>query len=270
MVVISTNASATGNVAYTTSFGQATARTQNSTSDTAAQGNSVSDQVTLSPEGKQLSQTSGSRQTDSNQAQSQSSNSANGDAHLSEAQQEQITKLKARDQEVRTHEQAHLSAAGQYAVGGASFSYQQGPDGKRYAVGGEVPIDISDADTPEATLQKMATVQRAALAPARPSGADRRIAAEAAAKATKAREEITQEQQQKLKGDSPSSTANSGSKASAASTSSKTSSAANSDSSAANSVSSGGGATNSASRTVAGGYSVSSIISTYELIGAQA
>ena len=31
---------------------------------------------------------------------------------------------------------AHLSAAGAYAHGGASYEYELGPDGKRYAVGG--------------------------------------------------------------------------------------------------------------------------------------
>jgi len=44
-------------------------------------------------------------------------------------EQAEIRKLKARDQEVRQHEQAHLSAAGGLAVSAASFTYQKGPDG---------------------------------------------------------------------------------------------------------------------------------------------
>ncbi|NOQ47505.1 MAG: catalase, partial [Desulfobulbaceae bacterium] len=100
--------------------------------------------------------------------------------------------LKQRDREVRAHEQAHLANAGQYA-GGPSYSYQQGPDGKRYAVGGEVPIDVSKKRTPEQTIQKMRTVRRAALAPANPSSADRSIAASASRKEAEARRELQNE-----------------------------------------------------------------------------
>ena len=101
-----------------------------------------------------------------------------------------MAELQKRDTEVRAHEQAHLSAAGQYAAGGASFSYVTGPNGKRYANGGEVPIDISKEKTPEATIQKMRTVRRAALAPANPSGADRSIAAQASSIETEAMKEL--------------------------------------------------------------------------------
>ena len=71
--------------------------------------------------------------------------------------------------------------AGRHARGGASYTFAQGPDGRRYAVGGEVPIDVGAEPTPEASLEKMRTVRRAALAPAEPSPADRSIAAAAAA-----------------------------------------------------------------------------------------
>ncbi len=101
-----------------------------------------------------------------------------------------VTELQQRDVEVRSHEQAHLSAAGAYASGGASFSFTTGPNGKRYATGGEVPIDISKEDTPEATILKMQTVRRAALAPASPSSADRAIAAQASSKELQARKEL--------------------------------------------------------------------------------
>ncbi len=101
-----------------------------------------------------------------------------------------LTVLKQRDTEVRVHEQAHLSAAGAYAAGGASFSYTTGPNGKRYATGGEVPIDMTKEDSPAATILKMQTVRRAALAPANPSSADRAIAAQASSRELEAKSEL--------------------------------------------------------------------------------
>jgi len=87
-----------------------------------------------------------------------------------------VSQLKARDTEVRAHEMAHLSAAGSYARGGMSFTYQTGPDGHRYAIGGEVGIDTSSIPgDPEATLQKAMVIQRAALAPAEPSAQDQKV-----------------------------------------------------------------------------------------------
>jgi len=89
------------------------------------------------------------------------------------------------------------SAAGGYARGAPSFTYQKGPDGVMYAVGGEVPIDVSPVpDNPQATLQKAEIIQRAALAPAEPSGQDRQVAARAAALAITARQELAQQSQE--------------------------------------------------------------------------
>lgn len=117
-----------------------------------------------------------------------------GEEALSESEQREVDQLEARDREVRAHEQAHLVAAGAYATGGASFSYKLGPDGKRYATGGEVGISTSKvADDPEATLRKMEQVRRAALAPAEPSPQDLRVAAEASSAASEARREIAEE-----------------------------------------------------------------------------
>lgn len=110
------------------------------------------------------------------------------------AEEKMVRQLRERDREVKNHEMAHLANAGQYARGGPTYSYQQGPDGRRYAVGGEVPIDISQEKTPEQTLQKMRAVKRAALAPAEPSAADRSIAATAAALESQARQELQGEQ----------------------------------------------------------------------------
>jgi len=107
-----------------------------------------------------------------------------------EAELQQIRKLAERDREVRAHEQAHQAVGGQYA-GAMSLTYERGPDGKNYAVGGEVPIDTSKvANDPEATLDKAETIRRAALAPAEPSSQDRRVAAQAVQMAVEARAEI--------------------------------------------------------------------------------
>merc|ERR1712169_100325 len=72
-----------------------------------------------------------------------------------ERELEEIRSLKQRDQEVRVHEQAHSASGGVHA-GSASFSYETGPDGVLYAVGGEVSVDVSKvSDDPQATLDKM-------------------------------------------------------------------------------------------------------------------
>lgn len=112
------------------------------------------------------------------------------------SQQAELRKLKNIDREVRAHELAHLSAAGQYATSGASFSYQKGSDGRLYAVSGEVGIDSSAIPgDPRATLRKAQTVMRAALAPANPSAQDRRVAAQASAMALQARVELSLQQE---------------------------------------------------------------------------
>ena len=98
---------------------------------------------------------------------------------LSEQELKQLTELKARDREVRAHEAAHQAVGGQYA-GAMSFTYQRGPDGAQYAVGGEVSIDLSPVQgDPQATVEKMRIVRAAAMAPAEPSGQDRAVAAQA-------------------------------------------------------------------------------------------
>jgi len=90
-----------------------------------------------------------------------------------------IRELAQRDREVRNHEQAHQAVGGQYA-GAMSLTYTTGPDGKRYAVAGEVSIDISPVPgNPEATMDKAERIRRAALAPAEPSAQDRAVAAQA-------------------------------------------------------------------------------------------
>lgn len=115
---------------------------------------------------------------------------AEGEDGLTEAERRKVQELKARDRQVREHERAHQIAGGHYASS-PTYRTVRGPDGKSYAVGGEVRIDTSVVpNNPEATIRKMQTVKRAALAPQEPSSADRAVAAEADAKIVRARQEI--------------------------------------------------------------------------------
>ncbi len=101
-----------------------------------------------------------------------------------EAQQESIERqrvqeLVARDREVRNHERAHSAVGGQYA-GAPRYTFERGPDGINYAVGGEVAISTGPVSgDPEATIQKAQIIRRAALAPTEPSMQDRSVAAQA-------------------------------------------------------------------------------------------
>ncbi|MEE9161742.1 MAG: putative metalloprotease CJM1_0395 family protein [Candidatus Neomarinimicrobiota bacterium] len=126
-----------------------------------------------------------------------------GTAEQSPEEKARIAELKRRDTEVRRHEQAHVAAAGRYARGGANFQYVLGPDGKLYAVGGEVQIDTSEVpDDPEATIRKAQTVRRAALAPSNPSSQDQRVAAAATQMEFEARMELSQERTEQAEEDS--------------------------------------------------------------------
>jgi hypothetical protein len=116
------------------------------------------------------------------------------DLELSDEERQLLKDLKARDAEVRAHEQAHLAAAGPYANGAPTFEYQTGPDGRQYAVGGEVSIDTSPVPgDPEATVRKAQTIKRAALAPSDPSAQDRQVAAQAAQLEAQARQQANAE-----------------------------------------------------------------------------
>lgn len=114
-------------------------------------------------------------------------------SRLSPAELQMVSELEARDREVRAHEQAHITAGGGHVQGGARFTYQKGPDGRLYAIGGEVSIDMSAVSgDPEATIQKMDQVRQAALAPASPSAQDRAVAAQAGQIKSQAVQELVQ------------------------------------------------------------------------------
>ncbi len=113
---------------------------------------------------------------------------------VSEEELQESQELSRRDRQVRSHEAAHAAAGGRYTRG-TSFTYRRGPDGRLYAVGGEVKIDTAPVpNNPEATLQKAEAIRAAALAPAQPSSQDRQVALNAARMAANARAEIQHQQ----------------------------------------------------------------------------
>ncbi|MBL4900009.1 MAG: hypothetical protein JKX76_10285 [Colwellia sp.] len=106
--------------------------------------------------------------------------SSESDSQHKDVQQERvINELQRRDKEVRSHELAHAAVGGSF-TGAPNYSFETGPDGQRYAVGGEVSVDLSVvAGNPTATIAKMQKVHAAALAPANPSAQDTQVAANA-------------------------------------------------------------------------------------------
>ncbi|MFA5904094.1 MAG: putative metalloprotease CJM1_0395 family protein [Desulfobacula sp.] len=113
------------------------------------------------------------------------------DQLFSQAEIKLIEELKKNDMQVRQHEMAHIAAGGRHITSGANFTYQRGPDGKKYAVSGEVGIDTSPVPgDPEATIKKMRQVKNAALAPADPSSQDLKVAANATSELSKALSEL--------------------------------------------------------------------------------
>ena len=122
---------------------------------------------------------------------------------LAPDEQREVRELRQRDMEVRAHEQAHVAAGGRYVTKAPSYEYEEGPDGQKYAVGGEVSIDTSPVpDDPRATMEKAQVIRRAALAPADPSSQDRRVASEAQSMEAQARAEMLRENQREVSGSS--------------------------------------------------------------------
>jgi hypothetical protein len=117
--------------------------------------------------------------------------SADGTKKTYTQEEKAVDDLKKVDRDVKAHESAHRSAGGGLVRGGTTFSFVIGPDGKQYAVGGEVKIDMSyDLNHPEETIRKMQQVEQAALAPSDPSAQDRAVASKAASIESEARAEM--------------------------------------------------------------------------------
>jgi hypothetical protein len=88
-----------------------------------------------------------------------------------------LDKFKSSDADVKAHEQLHASLAGTKSP--ISYKYQAGPDGKLYAVGGEVRFDTSMPKDPKEAALKLDKIQKAASAPEGLSAADASIATSA-------------------------------------------------------------------------------------------
>lgn len=88
-----------------------------------------------------------------------------------------LEKFKNTDSNIRAHEQSH--AASGNTTSPISYRYQTGPDGKLYAVGGEVRLDTSLPRDPEAARFKLSQIQNAASSPSHMSGADAQISIQA-------------------------------------------------------------------------------------------
>ena len=119
----------------------------------------------------------------------------NAGKQLTPDEQAEVAKMAARDREVRAHEAQHLAAAGSMA-GSVEYTYEMGPDGKMYAVGGDVKIVITSGGTPEEALARARQLRAAADAPADPSGQDMSVAAKASAMEADALKKIAEKNAQ--------------------------------------------------------------------------
>jgi len=118
---------------------------------------------------------------------------------LSTDEERLVRDLASRDTEVRAHEAAH-QAAGGGMVGATSYTYQQGPDGKMYAIGGEVPISMKAGSTPEETIANARQIATAAMAAGNPSPQDFAVASSARVMEMKAQQQVARELQEELLG----------------------------------------------------------------------
>ena len=118
---------------------------------------------------------------------------------LSEDEKHLVKDLASRDSEVKAHEAAH-QAAGGGMTGAASYTYQQGPDGKMYAIGGEVSISSPSGSTPEETIKNARQIAEAAMAAGDPSPQDFSVASSAKVMEMKAQQQLSKEAQEKALG----------------------------------------------------------------------
>ncbi len=115
---------------------------------------------------------------------------------LTAAQQRQVARLQQIERDVIAHEQAHIAAGHGLITSGPNYTYTYGPDGKRYAIGGEVGIDTAAERKAEANIDKGIRIQAAALAPKDPSAQDYQVAAVGEQLETQGRTDLIQEQRQ--------------------------------------------------------------------------
>ena len=122
----------------------------------------------------------------------QESSKSQDPKELSEDEKRLVKDLASRDSEVKAHEAAH-QAAGGGMTGAASYTYQQGPDGKMYAIGGEVSISAPAGSTPEETIANARQVVASAMAAGNPSSQDFAVASAARVMEMKAQQQKAKE-----------------------------------------------------------------------------
>ncbi len=123
----------------------------------------------------------------------------NSNKELTQQEKQEVAKLKATDAEVKVHENAHKAAAGGLRTSAPNYEYETGPDGKKYAVAGDVNISYPNSSDPEENLKNAQQLKAAALAPAEPSSQDRKVAMKAEREIAKARQEIQEKRQKNEK-----------------------------------------------------------------------
>lgn len=161
----------------------------------------IKDEAIISDEAQNLLKSEQSKQQDESAETSKSEkkdsdeddNSIGKDKELTPEEEQVIAKLKDRDREVKAHEQAHIAAATGINVSAPSYDYQVGPDGKQYAIGGEVSISFTQSSDPESNIANAEAMKASALAPAAPSGQDLSVARSADEIIAKARQDLAEQ-----------------------------------------------------------------------------
>ncbi|HRX16383.1 MAG TPA: putative metalloprotease CJM1_0395 family protein [Spirochaetota bacterium] len=110
------------------------------------------------------------------------------EGQLSESRKRMLDELKQRDNHVRQHESSHANSPGVIQYGAPRFKYQLGPDGRPYAVGGEVTLGTMPSDNPQTARINADALRKAALANGDPSPQD--LAAASSAEAMKIEADI--------------------------------------------------------------------------------
>ena len=153
--------------------------------------------ATASISAKALELYNAEQNTNSNSEEQASNNSDKEE--LTQQEKQEVAELKATDAEVKAHENAHKSAAAGLRTSAPNYEYETGPDGKKYAVAGDVNINYPNSSDPEENLKNAQQLKAAALAPAEPSSQDRKVAMKAEREIAKARQEIQEEELKKEK-----------------------------------------------------------------------
>lgn len=124
---------------------------------------------------------------------------SNSSDKLSQDEQRLVKDLASRDSEVRAHEAAH-QASGGGMTGAATFTYQQGPDGKMYAIGGEVSISMKSGSSPQETIANARQIATAAMAAGDPGPQDFAVASSARVMEMKAKQQLAKQEQESVMG----------------------------------------------------------------------